>query len=260
MISSKFISACICSCIRNPSKKKKNIIAWELINPCTDSVHIYGRKEWIIMHFWPSCRKNICFSFCPGFQSTLYVKIHILSEQRICLLVSAKLSLAPSSAFSCHPLSIPAAGCRAWRKRILFFRWDNKGTAPAQLTRRQKPQGGVPSSLSFSIRGKAFSKWQKKFIQPTTHVLTLLISRTPAVRPPPLQITLHCWLWGWEVERPLITPFLQSLVLWLFQGGMEWCWHPPLKWRHSSEVPSPFLSPQNPLLSGDALFWLSIAM
>lgn len=54
------------------------IIPWELASPCAGSVHIYRRKEWIIMHFNSLVGR---ISLCPGFQSTLYVKIHLLREE-----------------------------------------------------------------------------------------------------------------------------------------------------------------------------------
>lgn len=123
------------------------------------------------MHFDKLVGRIFPSHLCPGFRSTLYVKIHILLGQRISLLVNAKLSLTPLRALARPSLSILAAGRRGRGICILSFRWDYKGLAPAQLTGWQKPQVSVPSSHSFGTRGEGLFKMTEVH---ATHVLTRL--------------------------------------------------------------------------------------
>lgn len=108
------------------------IIAWELTNPCPGSVHPCGRKEGIIMHFDSLVGSILLSHLCPRFQSTLYVKIHLLSGKRISLLVNAKKRPVPPSAFSRQPLSMPAAGCG--RREGVAGEASYFSEAPAELT------------------------------------------------------------------------------------------------------------------------------
>lgn len=107
----------------------------------------------------------------------------------LCLPCLVWLHLAPSST-NLSACLLWVAG--AWGKCIQFSRGGNKAPAPAQLTDWQKPLRSVPSSQSLGIRGQGLLEITKDVL--ATHMLTQLMSRTPAVRLSPFQIPLHCWV------------------------------------------------------------------
>lgn len=90
------------------------------------------------------------------------------------------------------PLAFLLQGAGTRGPHIPFITCGNEAFAPVQLTQWQKSQIGVPSSHSLGTKGEGLFKMTKEVH--ATHVLTLLMSRTPAARRPPFPVSLHCWV------------------------------------------------------------------
>ncbi|KAG3260537.1 hypothetical protein H1C71_015512 [Ictidomys tridecemlineatus] len=124
------------------------------------------------------------------FQRSFYLK-PTPSQGRGFLFLSLPSLFWPNLNLLSPDLSIPATDCRSLGGRVYLQsnRWGNQAPAPAQLTAQQKLWASAPSSCFLGTREEDLFKMTRE-VQ-ATPMLTLLMSRTPAVGLPPFQIPLH---------------------------------------------------------------------
>lgn len=144
--------------------------------------------------FWQPCRKNIPFSCLPRIPEHLVCQNpHPLGTEDFSSWVCQASSSCPRT-FSCQPLSILAAGCRGPRGYASCFSDETVKTLLWLSS-----QDGWSFRLVFQHQGrKPFQNDKRSSHNPHAD---MLISRTPVVRLPPLQITLYCWVGGGEASN-----------------------------------------------------------